>query len=149
VLCRAANMGGATQAWALVVMKRVKPSLFSRMKAAAALKKEYSPSMLSQLFQVDLSLRYEAPALQPVSELNAKDGENADVDEYLELLWLAGNLRGKAARHWTRSKYNNTRIVSGAYAAPPLAPSLSRCACAHRPAPQRVSLPPLRSRRVS
>ena len=41
------------------------------------------------------------------------DSETDDVDEYLELLWLAGHLRGKAAREWHRSKIHNKRTISG------------------------------------
>jgi len=105
------------------VAQRIRPDLFARMRAAAAAataagaatQDTYSPAILSQLYQVDLALQYEAPAVSRLTleHTAAAAGLSADGEEpsYLEMLWLAGNLRAAAAKHWHRSKFRNTRQV--------------------------------------
>jgi hypothetical protein len=65
--------------------------------------------------QVDLALQYEAPAVlgMTLEQTAAAAGLTADGEEpsYLEMLWLAGNMRVTAARHWHRSKFRNHRQV--------------------------------------
>eukprot|EP00240_Pyramimonas_obovata_P003459 CAMPEP_0118954478 /NCGR_PEP_ID=MMETSP1169-20130426/58272_1 /TAXON_ID=36882 /ORGANISM="Pyramimonas obovata, Strain CCMP722" /LENGTH=840 /DNA_ID=CAMNT_0006902109 /DNA_START=59 /DNA_END=2578 /DNA_ORIENTATION=+ len=96
----------ANTAWALVVAGRIRPELFAKMRARMVVSGPYSPALLSQLFQVDLALQYEAP------EVKTDLSSSGDVDRYLEVLWLSGSLRGSAAKCWNQAKHLNERHVS-------------------------------------